>query len=174
MNEFQTLLLHLKQPEYIHVLINPMPLYGMAAGAFFLVASFLRTPETDKRVALLWIVFVGMMTGLAVWYGQRGYDRVYSMSNEDAQKWLDVHMHRAEALQYLFYLTGLSALLSLMRWKTAAWNRLLPRLTLILAILSVAAAGWISHAGGQVRHSEFRDGPPNDTEIPQEEHHHAN
>lgn len=64
---------------------------------------------------------------------------------------------RAEDMQYLFYATGFAAILSLVRWKKSSLRQFLPVLTLLLAFTCVAVAGWISRAGGQIRHSEFRD-----------------
>ncbi|MBI2502412.1 MAG: hypothetical protein HYW07_04160 [Candidatus Latescibacteria bacterium] len=152
---------HLKQPEYLHVLLNPWPVYGMAAGAFMLLAAILAHGLKEQEVALIWLALMGGATWLAVAYGQQGYDRVLAMSNQEAQQWLKVHMDRAETFAWVFYATGLAALIALLarrRWPVI--SRYLVGLTWVLALCSTAVGGWISQAGGQVRHSEFREGPP--------------
>lgn len=161
MGDLQGFLQHLKQPEYLHVLLNPWPVYGMAAGTLMLLAAILTRRLKEQDAALVWLVLMGGATWLATTYGHQGYDRVYAMSNQEAQQWLKVHMDRAETSSWVFYATGLAALSALLssRWRPALL-RYLAGLTCILALSSAAVGGWISQAGGQVRHSEFRDGPP--------------
>ena len=161
MNDFQMLLQHLKQPEYVHVLLNPWPVYGIASGFFVLTMALIMRSRSAQMIALLLIALMGPATFAGVRYGYRGYDRVYAMSNDDAQKWLDVHKKRAANGQYVFYLMALAAIAGLAahrKYSNAA--RPLTWLTLVLALVSFNLAGWISQAGGPVRHSEFRDGPP--------------
>ena len=44
MNEWEQVLRILKQPEYVHVLLNPLPVYGMVCGILALiVALFLKS-----------------------------------------------------------------------------------------------------------------------------------
>jgi hypothetical protein len=157
MSELHLFLQHLSQPEYVHVLLNPLPVYGMAAGSFVLGVSVFK-----RNVSLL--------TWAAIQYGEKGYDRVLSMSTSaDAQQWLKVHMDRATRWELAFYLPGLAALLALRSRKR--WPRFSERVTLFTLLaswVSIALAAWISHAGGQVRHSEFRDGPPSADQLPKE------
>lgn len=174
MSEWQLLLEHLRQPEYMHVLLNPLPTYGMAAGVFMLAVSWLRRSSGEQTTALIWITLMGAVTWLVVQYGIKGYDRVYAMSSSsDAQLWLQVHMNRAEKAMYVFYLTGLAALGTVIASrkapKVAGWLR---GITLVFSVICVGLGGWIAHAGGQVRHSEFRDGPPHPNQLPASHHAH--
>ncbi len=94
------------------------------------------------------------------------------MADVDGGKWLDEHMRRAEKFEWAFYFTALlaaAAIAAPFKWKKSALP--LAVATLVLAAGSVALAGWISHAGGQVRHREFRDGPPPNVEEDAHEHH---
>lgn len=171
--ELQMMRSHLRQPEYLHMLLNPLPLYGMAAGVFMLAVAMFRRDLKEQMAALLWIALVGAVTGLVIWYGQKGYDHVYPALDTVARRWLDVHMERGETLMYLFYAAALTSLATLWaRRKFPKAARVLAGLTLGLAVLCVGAAGWISHAGGQVRHSEFRVGPPSTGPLLKESHHH--
>lgn len=155
------LLEHLKQPEYLHVALNHWPLEGLGAGAFFLAYALMAKSLGGRRGALLWLALMGVVAWITVLTGHQGYDRVYAISNPDAQAWLDVHNERAELFQWLFYLMGLSALGALVSSrKRPAWEKPLAVVSLALASLSLAAGIWIAQAGGQIRHSEFREGPP--------------
>jgi len=171
MSEWSLIVRHLRQPEYVHVLLNPLPLYATAMGVLALAVALWQRSRQAQIVALI-VVIVGCASFWPVSYwGHRGYDRVYSMSGTDAQQWLDVHANRASRLAFVFYLTAVLAIISIaLPWKVPRSTMPLTLATLAAAIVSVCAAVWISHAGGQVRHSEFREGPP---PTPVESHTHS-
>jgi hypothetical protein len=157
MKEILAMMHHLSQPEYVHVLLNPMPLYGMAAGAFLLVWSRLLHPEEFPEGALIWIILVAFVTGLAVYFGEQGYENVGAIADAHGNRWLAHHKEQAETLMYIFYLTGFCALGSLWAQRRRSPSaRHWVSLTLVLSLLSMGAASWISHAGGQVMHAESR------------------
>jgi hypothetical protein len=151
----------LGQPEYIHVLLNPIPVYFTAAGALALgLALWLRNGRA--QICGLAVIALGCaMAGPVVYFGDAAYDRVSTLGYDDAKQWLNLHAERAETFQYVFYATALVAVLAIIAH--TKWPRAVARLTkaaLVLALCSVITGGWIGHAGGAVRHSEFRDGPP--------------
>jgi len=175
MTEFHQILQHLKQPEYVHVLLNPLPVYATGTGVLALVLALLLRSRHAQIVALV-LIIVGCGS---VWpveeFGERCYDRVYSMSNSrDAQQWLDEHAHRADTAAPAFYVTAALALAAIVvGWKIPKTALPLAVSALVGAVVCLALGGWISHAGGQVRHGEFRDGPPPQIQThPPEEHEH--
>src|SRR5215470_1633269 len=157
MNSFQSFLEHLKQPEYLHVLLNPLPIYGLLIGALTLAIALL-VRSRPAQVTGLVLIFISAAAAWPVYaFGERGYHNIYVSLEVGDQAWLDDHMHRAEKAIYVLY--GLAACaLSAILWpkrfsKTVA---ALKGTTLALAFGSLAVAGWIASAGGKVRHSEFR------------------
>jgi predicted ABC-type exoprotein transport system permease subunit len=171
MIEFQEFLRQLKQPEYVHVLLNPIPVYGMMSGILALVIALILKSRPAQISALVVVIFAA----LSVWpvgeFGDRASDRVYAMSNKDAQQWLDVHMHRADIGSWVFYATALVAMAALVLPRFRPRTQLpLTLATLVFALASLGAGAWISHAGGKVRHSEFREGPPPHPVRHEEEH----
>ena len=171
-SEFKLFFHHLAQPEYLHVVINPLPLIGMGLGAALLLAGLWLKSEGIVEAGLALVILAGVITFPTIKFGQHAYDRLYEQIPMEAQQWLDVHMSRAENLQWLFYLTG-----ALAAWALASSRRKMPSAqrqawaALAAAGLCAALAGWISHAGGQVRHSEFRLGPPAHNAKPMKEGH---
>lgn len=152
---------HLRQPEYWHVMINPIPPLAMAAGSVLLLAALLHTAELAARGGLALIAFGGAAFLPTLLLGQKAYDRLFNGLAPDAQLWADVHMARAEKTQALFYLAGvvaIAALVQLHRRKASA--KRLRLAALALALCCSAAAVWIAHAGGQISHPELREGPP--------------
>jgi hypothetical protein len=151
----------MRKPEYLHVLLNPLPVYATAMGALALALALFMRNQQAQIVALILIFVGGISAAPVVYYGLHGYDRVYAMSDENGDKWLDVHRDRAEDFQYLFYATAALAVAALVAlWKFPKATLYLDGMTLAAALGCLLMGGWISHAGGQVRHREFRDGPP--------------
>jgi hypothetical protein len=74
------------------------------------------------------------------------------------------HMHRAEKLIYIYYLTaavGLIAIVAPFRWPRIASPMAAFTLTLSIGLLCIG--GYIAYAGGKIRHREFRnESPPKD------------
>jgi hypothetical protein len=158
---FATIWQDFSQPEYIHVLINPLPVYGLAVGCLgLIIALFLRSRHA--QIATLAILFV---TAASAWpvkeYGEQAYDRVLSMTDADGEAWLKVHEHRADQLIYLFYALALLAVVAILapiKWPRTAM--ILALTTLVLSFAALGAGGYIAYAGGKIRHREFRSQPP--------------
>src|SRR6266581_9587692 len=163
---------HLRDPEYMHVLLNPLPVYGLAFGTLALaLALFLRNHRVT--VAALVLVCVGAISAWPVYrYGESAYDRVKSVSDQAGEQWLDEHMARGEKLIWMFYvLAGVSAAGVAV---TAKWPRTFMPVSLIALALStgtLGVGGYISYAGGHVRHREFRFEPPPPPREEAEHHH---
>jgi hypothetical protein len=83
------------------------------------------------------------------------------MADESGQAYLKHHAHLAERWVFLYYITAVVALAGLITcWK---WPRVLAPISLVatlLALVSLGAGIAIAHEGGQIRHREFRYGPP--------------
>lgn len=162
---------HLGDPEYLHVLLNPLPVYGLAMGVLALAIALI-TRSRAARLAALGVVFVAALSAWPVYEkGQAGYDRVLSMSDDQGSKWLEEHMRRAEKLIYVFYgVAALAALAALSEWKLRRAAVPLGIATLVLASANLGVGGYIGYAGGHIRHKEFRFEPAPDAE--EAEHHH--
>jgi hypothetical protein len=152
---------HLSDPEYMHVLLNPLPVYGLALG----IVGLLLAVIARNRVAIVVALVPVFLSGLAAWptyhYGEEAYDRVKSISDPAGEQWLDEHMARGEKLIYAFYLlAGLAVVAAVapIKWPRSAMP--LAATTLVLGFATLGIGGWISYPGGHVRHKEFRFEPP--------------
>ena len=161
-NAMNTFFQHLRDPEYMHVLLNPLPVYGLTFGTLALVlALFLGNHRVT--VAALVLVFVGAISAWPVYqYGESAYDRVKSMSDPAGEQWLDEHMARGEKLIWMFYV--LAAVSAVGIAVTLKWPRTFLPVSLVALALSsgtLGVGGYISYACGHVRHREFRfEAPP--------------
>ena len=159
----ETLLRDLRQPEYIHVLLNPLPVYGLLAGWIgLLIAIILRS--RPAKIATLTIILISTASAWPVYeYGERAYNPVLSMSDDRGHAWLEEHRERAEKLIFLFYaLAVLSALAIAVPIKWPKTSVLLAIAVLLLGAATLGAGGYIAYVGGKIRHKEFRNAPPPD------------
>ena len=160
MTEFVVRTLH--QPEYyIHVLLNPLPIYGLAAGLVALLAGVI----SRSRAANICALIVIMITAASAWpvfeFGEASYDIMYSRSDETGDAWLSEHKARAERFIYCFY--GLAVLAALgilapLKWPKSSAALAISVLGLGCVVLGMG--GYIAYPAGKIRHSEFRTGPP--------------
>jgi len=166
-----TFLQHLRDPEYMHVLLNPLPVYGLTFGTLALALALLLR-NYRVTVAALVLVFVGAISAWPVYqYGESAYDRVKSMSDAPGEQWLDEHMARGEKMIWLFYvLAGVAAIGvgAVLKWPRTSFPITVG--TLVLAGVTLGTGGYIAYAGGHVRHREFRFEAPPPPRMA--EHHH--
>jgi hypothetical protein len=148
----------LSRPEYIHILINPLPIYGLAMGVFALVIGLVMRSR-PAQVLALWLVLFSALSAWPVYvYGQRAYHRVYVMADGEGQVSLDVHRRCAEKLIYAFYALAAVALSALVVPKRIPKTAVpLTVITLALSAGAMAVGGWIAYPGGKIRHTEFRE-----------------
>lgn len=161
----------LSQPEYVHVLINPLPVYGLAIGLLGLVLALCLRSRSAQVVALLLIVLCGAIAWPVGHYGEAGYDRALSLSDDQGQAWLKVHAHRADQFIVFFYAlaaVAAAAVLVPLRWPRAALG--LTIITLLFSCAVLAMGGYIGYAGGKIRHREFRNEPAPAVPVEQDEH----
>lgn len=156
-----TLLRDLRQPEYIHVLINPLPIYGLAMGWIGLIIAFVLKSRRAQIATLSLVLISSVSAWPAFEFGEQGYDRVLAMTDEDGHAWLDEHLHRAEQFIYVFYaLAVLSAAAIAIPIKWPRSSGPLAISVLLLGVLAIGMGEHIARAGGKIRHREFRNEPP--------------
>jgi len=150
----------LRQPEYVHVLLNPLPVYGLLVSWIALSAALISKSRRARIVTLI-LVFVTSISAWPVYeFGEEGYDRVLAMTDDDGHAWLDEHQDRGQRLIYLFYLVAAlsaTAIIVPLRWPKSS-----APLAIAVVLLGAVALGsgcYIAYAGGKIRHREFRNEP---------------
>jgi hypothetical protein len=165
------LLRDMRQPEYIHVLINPLPVYGLAMGLLGLIVAFFLKSRAAQIVALI-VVLVSAVSAWPVYeFGEQAYDRVLSMSDDPGHAWLDEHRDRGEDLIWFFY--ALAVLTAVALVVPRKWPRSATPLVIAIILLSAVTLGlgsYIAYAGGKIRHREFRNVPPPPPKKADEQH----
>jgi hypothetical protein len=154
----------LRQPEYIHTLLNPLPIYGLGVGLLGLMIALLLRSR-PAQIATLAIILVCSSAAWPVYvFGEKAEDRMEGIVDDAGRRWLHEHEERAEKIIYAFYALALLtvvALLAPLRWPGMATP--LSLAVLVLSMVALGLGGYIAQAGGKIRHPEFR------TELPPEE-----
>jgi hypothetical protein len=160
----------LQKPEYIHVVLNHLPIYGSILGALALAISLVLRSRAAQITALIITLLAGASAYPVLVTGQRAYKAIRSMADDSGAEALDEHMDRAEKTIGVFYFLAALAIAGLIvpiKWPKSAVP--LAALALVTALLCSGIGVYIAQAGGQVRHAEFR---PSEAPTPASESDH--
>ncbi len=151
----------LGQPEYVHVLLNPLPIYGLAGGLFAYLAALAARSRPAQALALSLILAAAASAWPVAHFGHAAYDRVYSMSGAPARAWLNWHQNLAQRALWACTATALLSAAGLgCLWKAPRRYPVLASAAVASAVASLTLSGLCGFAAGKIRHSEFRSGPP--------------
>lgn len=150
----------LQQPEYVHVLLNPLPVYGLLIAWMGLLIAFF-SKSRRAQIATLVLILIGSLSAWPVYeFGEQGYDRVLSMTDEDGERWLDEHQDRAQNLIWIFYALAVLSAIAIaapMKWPKSSAPLVIA--IIFLGAVTLGTGGYIAYAGGKIRHREFRNEP---------------
>jgi len=151
----------LRQPEYVHVLLNPIPIYGLVVALIGLLIAIVIRSRTAQIATLIIVLISAAMAWPVAELGERSSDRVLAMSDDDGQAWLKAHEHRADQFVPFFYALALLSLVALvLPAKFPRSSLLLAVSTLLFGVVVLGMGAYIAQAGGKIRHREFRNEPP--------------
>lgn len=147
----------LADPAYRHMLLNHIPIVGLAVALVALAAGLLMRERVTIFIGLaLVLVTTGMALPISR-FGDAAYPTIYDTLNGHGRAWLDHHAEVAETWLPLLLANAALALLA-MGLGTLKRNLLIPTaiLVFIVALGSLAGASSIARSGGQIQHPEFR------------------
>lgn len=161
----------LSRPEYLHVLLNPLPVYGVAIGVFMLAVAMLCRTRQVQVAALIIIAFSSGSAWPAAQLGHRAHGRLEAKLSPESNQWLQHHEQLGDKSAVAAVVCAAAAVVAILiprRYPKASSP--LAAGVLIFGIFSLAASIWASQAGGRIRHEEFRTGSP---PVVMEPHHHG-
>lgn len=163
----------MQKPEYLHALLNHLPIIGLAVAGLALVIAL----ASKSRGAVLGSLALVAVMAASAWpviqSGESAYNRMRAISDTESASLLKQHMLMADRWAWLYYLTALAAAAGVaVVWKRPAKLRLAGIPVVALAVASLITGAVIAKLGGEVRHAEFRSAS---TLVPQDlptEHNH--
>jgi hypothetical protein len=153
-------------PAYRHLLINHLPILGLAAGMLALFVGMFLRGRAAKIPGLIVILVMAASAFPVYETGEQAYRPIRRIADDTGVDWLDAHMDRADQGVRAFYaLAGLAlvALVLPIKWPRSGLP--LAILTLLGALACLGIGGWIAQAGGPIMHTELRPAAPADSDA---------
>ena len=161
-------------PEHLHLDLNHLPFLGAGFALIPLVIAWLTKSKPTAMAGLLIAAISGWMTPLVMETGEEAYDRyedgpIAGFLDPQAEAYLEIHEHRAEAWCKVMYASAVVSTLSLalLLWKPAC-IRAVSAAASALCLAALLSGIWIAESGGQIRRPDFRDAPT--SAAPQNSH----
>ncbi len=152
----------LEDPAYRHILLNHLPVTGLAIALLVLATGAALRQTAMLRVGLVLVALTAGSSALVSRSGDDAYPAVFDVLDGDGRAWLDYHTHLADTWLPVLYANAALAVIAL--GVGVARRRLLLPAALVVTLVTlvgIGTAGWIAEAGGKVKHPEFRlDDPP--------------
>jgi hypothetical protein len=150
-----------QQPEYVHILLNHLPITGLAVALCFLLVGMWKNNRFTLGAALVAVAVLSLSAWPVAHYREMAFDRVLSMSDDAGGQFLRYHEELVDRWIFLFYVTSAAAAAALfIVWKKPRHLRRAALVVELLATASLIAEAVIADYGGKIRHREFRLGPP--------------
>lgn len=147
----------LEDPAYRHVLLNHLPVTGLAVAWIVLLCGTIEGRGRSIRFGLALVLVMSAAGTVAIQVGDEAYPFVFDLLDGTGRAWLDHHTELADRWGILVTLNAIAAAAA---FGVGVWRESLQRLTgiivLVTTIASLVSVGVIAEAGGKIRHSEFR------------------
>lgn len=147
----------LQQPEYVHVLLNHLPIIGLATGLLVLLIAFFQKSRSTASAAFGVIFLMSLSVIPVSEFGEKAVDQVEGLMDKTGRSWLNEHGSRADRIEWLYFATAAAAFGGLLA------PRFLPKCTpfflwgtLLIGSAALAGGIWTASAGGKIMHREFR------------------
>lgn len=143
---------------HLHLLITHLPVFGSILGALVLVYALWTKSNQTKSAAYLLFIVSAIGAGIAYLTGEGAEEAVEDLPGV-AESMIKQHEEFAMYALVGLIVLGVASLLALyLTYKKSALTKAAAFITLFLSLISfslVARTGWL---GGQIRHTEIRDG----------------
>ena len=146
-----------------HLVLNHLPVVGSMAAMLLLLWALFKNTDDLKRVALMSLVLVGLVSIPAFLTGEPAEDMLKGLPT--SAKWMSKHEDIAGTALWVALAAGAGALGTLLFFRK---QRMIPRwLVGVLLVANLAACLLMNRAansGGKIRHSEILAVPVAETE----------
>ncbi len=152
----------LDDPAYRHMLLNHVPVIGLATAALVVACGLALRQAAIMRVGLALAVLTAGAAFPVARFGDAAYPAIFDQLDGDGRAWLDYHAYLADRWLLLVYAAcAVSAIALLLGWLRPRLLIALAAVALLFSLAGFGTAAWIAMAGGKIKHPEFRmDDPP--------------
>jgi peptidoglycan/LPS O-acetylase OafA/YrhL len=150
-------------PEHIHLLINHIPIHGLAFSTLFLVIALLLKNRLLVGISAAVITVCGLSIPFIMSTGEGAYERyentpeLWETIGESGLEAAHVHYERAEKGAKATYLLIVLGIVSILVWKfRPEWLIKMGWSLALLCVVCLFLNAWIASSGGKIRRPDFR------------------
>ncbi|HEU5168522.1 MAG TPA: hypothetical protein VFU29_23415 [Chitinophagaceae bacterium] len=141
----------------IHLALNHVPLFFSIAGGLILLYGFIRKQDQIKSLSLYFMIIAAIFI-IPIYLTGEGTEENVEMLPGVSESLIESHEEMAMIGLIIILITGIVALVTLIIKKKASLSRPFLMFCAVLAFASFAVMVQTAHLGGQIRHSEIRNG----------------
>jgi DMSO reductase anchor subunit len=143
---------------HVHLMINHFPVIGIFGAILLFLYALIRKSEEVEMVSLGFFVLLALIT-LPVFFTGEAAESVVKNLPDVTETYIDRHEESAEYSITLMELLGAASLAGLIYIRrSGAVPKWLLSVVLALSLITAAVVGYTANLGGQVRHTEIREG----------------
>ncbi len=158
---------------HLHLLINHLPITGLALGMFIMIAGHLLKNDPIKNTALGIFVLTAIGSFIAMQTGEGAEHLIKKLPGVD-KKLIHEHEDTAEVLAWILYALGVLSILGIWAYiKKKSFYNFICILGLIISVGAAIDGYYVGISGGSIRHPEINSTTTpsqNESEKEGEEH----
>ncbi len=141
-----------------HLLVNHLPIIFPIVGVIVMVTGIVSKSEAVKRTSFL-IFIIGALTAIAAMNTGEGAEDVVEKIGGISESYIETHEESAETFSILSYILGGLSLFGLWAsFKKKSFSDVLNIIILVFALVVLFFGKETGTTGGEIRHTEIRDG----------------
>lgn len=141
-----------------HLVVNHLPIIFPIVGVIVMITGLISKSEAVKRTAFM-IFILGALAAIAAMNTGEGAEEVVEKINGVTENVIESHEETAETFAILSYILGGISLLGLWAsFKQKSFSSIISIATLIFAFVVLFFAKQTGTTGGEIRHTEIRNG----------------
>lgn len=148
----------------IHLALTHLPVVLSLAGMIILIVSYFNKNQTVRKVGFYVLIFAGL-SALPVFFSGEGAEELVEEIPGVSEPLIEQHEDVAMYSLYAVLAAGLLSLISLFRFSFQKLGSSVRVLALALSVIATGLMIQTAHLGGQIRHSEIREGALASAEI---------
>lgn len=144
--------------SHLHLVVNHLPIIFPIIGIILLLIGIFAKSEITKKNSYL-IFFLGAITSVIAMATGEGAEETAEHLQGISENLIHTHEESAELFAGLSYFLGAVSLVALYSsFKNYIFSKYLSYFTLIIALTTMFFAQKAGNTGGQIRHTEIRNG----------------
>lgn len=141
-----------------HLVLNHLPIIIPMVGLFVMIGGLFLKSEILKRTAYC-IFILGSIAAIAAFSTGEGAEEIVEGIQGIDEDFIEVHEETAEVFAIILYVLGGASLLGLWAsWKEKSFSNPIVFATIVLSLLGLFYAKQTGTTGGEIRHTEIREG----------------